>query len=456
MLDLMFFLTENQDNPRHVGAALIFQRPRRGDAGIVDGIVDAYRRATPVPPFNRIPVLRRAGLPEWQEVERLDTNYHFQRRTLPAPGSDAQLDALVAELHAPMLERNHPGWRVYVIDGLARNRFAVFIKIHHALVDGESGIALVQRSLSRSPQDRRIRTVIATRLPAASRAVPRDLLPRLEREVVSAVRTALSIGWGGERLLEESMAGLRGFSSKTTRPFTAPLTPMNEPIRNARTIAHTVLPLRAMLSVARARGTTLNDVALCVLDAAMNRYLRSIGRPADRALVAICPVSLQDRKVKQLTTQVSAFWTPLGTPSAAIGRRMSQVMANTRAAKERMRTMPRDVAYAYAVLTFALGETLALVPRGSADYFVPSNVLISNVRGPSEPLYLAGARLEALCPVSTLISGMGLNITFMSYAGQVVIGFTANASALPHASRLAQYTRQAFATLERQTRRAGG
>ncbi|MGB7905026.1 MAG: wax ester/triacylglycerol synthase family O-acyltransferase [Steroidobacteraceae bacterium] len=456
MLDLMFFLTENQDNPRHVGAALIFQRPRRGGAGIVDRIVDAYRRATPVPPFNRIPVLRRAGLPEWQEVERFDTNYHFQRRTLPAPGSDAQLDALVAELHAPMLERNHPGWRVYVIDGLARNRFAVFIKIHHALVDGESGIALVQRSLSRSPQDRRIRTVIATRLPAASRAVPRDLLPRLEREVVSAVRTALSIGWGGERLLEESLAGLRGFSSKTIRPFTAPLTPMNEPIRSTRAITHTVLPLRAMLSVARARGTTLNDVALCVLDAAMNRYLRSIGRPADRALVAICPVSLQDRKVKQLTTQVSAFWTPLGTPSAAIGRRMSQVMANTRAAKERMRTMPREVAYAYAVLTFALGETLALVPRGSADYFVPSNVLISNVRGPSEPLYLAGARLEALCPVSTLISGMGLNITFMSYAGQVVIGFTANASALPHAGRLAQYTREAFATLERQTRRARG
>ncbi|MBP7608217.1 MAG: DUF1298 domain-containing protein, partial [Steroidobacteraceae bacterium] len=238
--------------------------------------------------------------------------------------------------------------------------------------------------------------------------------------------------------------------------FTAPLTPMNEPIRNARAIAHTVLPLRAMMSVARAWGTTLNDVALCVLDSAMNRYLRSIGRPAGRALVAICPVSLQDRKHKQLTTQVSAIWTPLGTPSAAAGRRMREVMANTRKAKERVRTLPRDVAYAYAVLTFALGETLALIPRGSADYFVPANVLISNVRGPSEPLYLKGARLEALCPVSTLISGMGLNITFMSYAGQVTIGFTANAVALPHAGRLARYTREAFATLARQRYSSGG
>ena len=75
------------------------------------------------------------------------------------------------------------------------------------------------------------------------------------------------------------------------------------------------------------------------------------------------------------------------------------------------------------------------------------------MHGPDEPLYLNGARLEALCPVSTLLGGMGLNITFMSYAGRVVIGFTANASALPEAGRLAQYTKQAFSALQRQTRR---
>ncbi len=454
MLDLMFFLTENQDNPRHVGAVLIFERPRHGGARVVHRIIDAYRHAAPVPPFNRIPVFRRAGLPEWREVNRLDMNWHVQHRTLPAPGSDAQLDELVAELHEPMLERNRPGWRVYVIEGLERNRFAIFIKVHHSLVDGESGIALVHRSLSRSPRDRRIRTVIATSLPAPAQTSPRDLLTRLGHEVRKAARTAMSIGWGSERLLEESLAGLRGFSSEEIRPFTAPLTPMNEPIRNARAIVHTVLPLGAMKTAARASGATLNDVALCVLDAGMNRYLRSIGRSAERALVAVCPVSLQDREIKQATTEVSIFWTPLGTPSATIGRRMRQVIANTREAKKRIRTLPRDVAYAYAVLTFAIGETLALVPRGSADYLLPSNVLISNVRGPSEPLYLSGARLEALCPVSTLISGMGLNITFMSYAGQVVIGFTANASALPEAARLARYTREAFAALDRHTRRA--
>jgi WS/DGAT/MGAT family acyltransferase len=455
MLDLMFFLTENQDNPRHVGAVLIFERPPRGGAAIARQIVAAYRRAKPVPPFNRVPVLIRAGLPQWREVRDFDRRWHVRQLTLPSPGSDAQLHELVAQLHAPMLERDRPGWQVFVIDGLERNRFAMYIKVHHALVDGESGIELVHRSLSHSARARRIHTVVETSLPQPARHGREELLPRIEHEVDKAVRTLLSVGRGSQRLLEEGLAGLRGFSTQEVRPFTAPLTPMNEPIRNARAIAHTVLPLPAMQAVARRWGATLNDVALCVLDAGMNRYLHGLGRAPERPLVAICPVSLQDAAAKQAMTQVSVFWTPLGTPAAPLARRMRELVANTRAAKERIRSLPRDVAYAYAVLTFALGETLALLPRGSVDFFLPSNVLISNVRGPAEPLYLNGARLEALCPVSTLIAGMGLNITFMSYAGQVVVGFTCNASALPDADRLAQYTREAFAELEQTGRRAG-
>ena len=449
MLDLMFFVTENQDNPRHVGAVLIFKKPPRGGAGIVRRVVEAYRRALPLAPFNRVPVLWRAGLPEWQEVERFDMDWHVQQRALAAPGSDAQLHRLVAQLHAPMLERDRPGWQVFLIDGLERNRFALFIKVHHALVDGESGIELLHRSLSRSSRDRRIRTVVETTLPAPAHSARKQLLSKLEHDAERTLLGALSFGLGSQRLIEEGLAGLRGYSDDEARPFTAPLTPMNELIRSARAIAHTMLPLHEMQTVARAWGATVNDVALCVLDAAMNRYLRRLGKAPPRPLVTVCPVSLQRAEAKQASTLVSIFWTPLGAPRAPIARRMRQVMENTREAKQRIRSLPREAAYAYAVLTFALGETLALLPRRSTNFFLPSNVLISNVRGPEEPLYLGGARLEALGPVSTLISGMGLNITFMSYAGQVVIGFTCNASALPDADLLARYTREAFVALRR-------
>jgi WS/DGAT/MGAT family acyltransferase len=381
-----------------VGAALIFQGPRRGGAAVVREIVDAYRRASPVPPFNRIPVLFRTGLPEWREVDSLDMNWHVQHLALPAPGSDAQLHELVADLHAPMLERNRPGWKVYVIEGLERNRFAIFIKVHHALVDGESGIALVHRSLSRSPRDRRIRSRRdqpacaghgrTERAAAASRARggKRSASSAFGRMGIEA--PGRGNPGGAPRLLEQRSPAIHRANDADERADS----------QRARHCAHDSAV--GGDEGRRAPGVDANDVGLCVLDAAMNHYLRSIGRPPERPLVAICPVSLQDRDVKQASTQVSIFWTPLGAPKASVVRRIRQVMANTRVAKERMRTLPKDVAYAYAVLTFAMGETLALVPRGSADFFLPSNVLISNVRGPTEPLYLNGARLgrSARCP----------------------------------------------------------
>jgi len=454
MLDLMFFLTETRDNPRHVGALLVFERPRSSRTDFVGRVVDSFRKAVPVAPFNRVPLFRKAGLPEWQEAESLDMEWHVQRLALPAPGSASELHALVAKLHEPMLERDRPGWRIFIIDGLERNRFAMFIKVHHALVDGESGMELLQRSLSHSPRDRRIRSIVATSLPAPREQASASQPPEPEDERSVIARKAVAIGLGALRLAEETFAGFRGPSEGEARSFAAPLTPMNEPIRSERSVSHVMLPLDAMKGVARTWGATLNDVALCVLDAAMNRYLREMGRVPSRPLVAICPVSLQDRAARQASTQVSMFWTPLGAPAATLAQRMRAVMKNTVAAKKRIRSLPRDAAYAYSVLSFAMGETLAHVPRHPQDFLLASNVLVSNVRGPDEPLYLGGARLEALCPVSTLISGMGLNITFMSYAGQVLVGYTANASALPGIERLARFTQDAFVALKRQAGRA--
>jgi hypothetical protein len=109
MLDLMFFLTETRENPRHVGALLVFERPKSSRSDFVGRVVDSFRRAVPVAPFNRVPLFRKAGLPEWQEVETLDMDWHVQRLAVPAPGSASRLHQLVAELHEPMLERDRHG-----------------------------------------------------------------------------------------------------------------------------------------------------------------------------------------------------------------------------------------------------------------------------------------------------------------------------------------------------------
>ena len=448
MLDLMFFLTESIDNPRHVGSVLIFRKPARGGARVVEQIVEAYRRARPRAPFNRIPVFRRSGMPLWQEVSSLEPRQHVRHISLPAPGSDEQLHELIADLHAPMLERHRPGWKLYVIDGLEGGRFALYHKVHHALVDGESGMEILRRSLATDPRDRRIRTTVELDQPERTRRAPQGLQALLEREARVLARRTVSIGMGSLFLVEQALGGLRGYSPRRTRAFTAPHTPMNEPIYNSRAVSHAVLPLARMKRVAKRTGTTLNDVTLCLIDAAVNRYLRAAGQAPDHPLVAICPVSLREAGVKEATTNVSAIWPPLGPVRAPIDRRLRAIAANTRAAKVELRSLGKNVAYAYAVMAFALSETLAIA-RPEALGLLPANLLVSNVRGPERPLYLNGARLEALFPVSTLIAGVGLNVTFMSYAGQVVLGFTANGAALPEVESLARYTAEAFERLER-------
>jgi WS/DGAT/MGAT family acyltransferase len=456
MLDLMFFLTESVDNPRHVGSVLIFRRPRRGGADCVREIVEAYRRTRPQPPFNRIPVFRKAGMPAWQEVEDIDTRHHVLHLALPAPGSNEQLHQLIADLHAPMLERHRPGWKVYVIEGLEGDRFAIYHKCHHALVDGESGMRILRQSLAESPRDRRIRAPAGLEHLGRPRPTPQGLQALLEREARRVARRTLSVSRGSLHLLEQALGGLRGYTPRETRAFTAPQTPMNDPIYNARSISHLTLPLERMKAVARAWDATLNDVALCVLDAGINRYLRTMGRAPDHPIVAICPVSLHDPDAKDVTTNVSAIFPLLGPVSAPIERRLTAIMANTRAAKAEIKGLGKDVAYAYAVMAFAMSETLAIASPEALGLRT-ANVLISNVRGPERPMYLNGARLEALFPVSTLIVGVGLNVTFMSYAGQVILGFTANGSALPEVESLAQYAEDGFAALERATAaRRGG
>jgi hypothetical protein len=184
----------------------------------------------------------------------------------------------------------------------------------------------------------------------------------------------------------------------------------------------------------------------------VNRYLRARGRAPEHPLVALCPVSLREGEAAQATTNVSAIWPPLGPVSAPIERRLQTIAANTRTAKAELKGLGKEVAYAYAVMAFAMSETLTIA-RPESWGLLPANMLVSNVRGPERPMYLNGARLEALFPVSTLIVGIGLNVTFMSYAGQMILGVTANGSSMPEVESLGRFVDEAYAALETATLR---
>jgi len=446
MLDLMFFLAETKRSPKHVAGLMLFDLPDDAREGYVAELAAAYRKGTPVPPFNYVPRFSLLGMPRWLEAEAVDMKYHVRHTALPAGATHHDLLDLVGELHTQLLDRQRPCFRAYFIEGLPNRQFALYLKIHHAMVDGASGVARLVGSLDERPVPGTMRPFYAVRLDGAT--VPGS------HARGDALATLASLAMKQARALKELYASfVRKSQGAATvgpgsAPFTAPRTPMNEPMQAGRTLATLSLPIAEMRAVGKAFGGTLNDVAVTIVDAALQRYLAELGRAPTEPLLAMCPVSLREAGDQEATIKVSAVFVPLGKPKAPIGHRMQAVMRSIGSAKAELSGMGKDAAILYAVLAFVLGE---LADTAHADSIARplANFVLSNVPGPRTDLYLGGARLREVYPISAMGAGMGLNVTLVSYSTAVNFGFVANGAAMPDLANLARHTAAAFDSLRR-------
>ena len=109
-LDLMFFLTESPQSPKHVGGLQVFELPKNAPANFLHNLVEAFKKAPVEPPFNYHPHFPRFGMPEWREDDDMEMTYHVRHSALPKPGTNAQLMEVIQRLHAPLLDRKRPGW----------------------------------------------------------------------------------------------------------------------------------------------------------------------------------------------------------------------------------------------------------------------------------------------------------------------------------------------------------
>ncbi len=448
-LDLMFLLTESANNPKHVGAVLTFRLPASGGTRIVREIADAYRATTPISPFNYVPELSLTGMPRWRVVDTVDMDYHVQHIALPPGSSSERFLHLIEDLHETVLDRNRPGFRVHIIEGLPDHAFAIYLKIHHAIVDGKSAMMRIVASMSEAAKATRIEPFYAVEFATTRKpAPPRGLVDRIGALRATAQRQTVA--------LKDLYVGVlkKGFTTLLSSgkaggsvPFTAPRTPMNEAIRTSRTFAMLSLPLAEMRDVGKAFGGTLNDVAATVADAGLHRYLAERGKSPARPLVALCPVSLRDPSDTEATTKATAMCVPLGAPSASIHARMEQIIAAIRAAKEDMRAMSTDTAMLYGISAFGLAEAAESTQLASVTKPL-ANFVLSNVPGVQTPLHLNGARLTGMYPISALGGGIGVNVTLVSCGSSMDFGFVANGAAMPQLPDLARHTREAFDELK--------
>jgi len=447
-LDLMFLLTETPNNPKHVGAVLSFDLPAGRGREMLDRIVASYRAAKPLAPFSYVPQLLGVGMPQWKSAGEIDSHYHVQHLALPPGANESDLYKLVEDLHETVLDRNRPLYRLWVIEGLNGGRsFAIYLKIHHAIVDGASAMMRISGSLAVDPKAATGAPFFALTMPDRKPRPPASLMTQLAAINDTARRQSLALKDLSLEVLRKGLGRLKLAAARGSQPFTAVHTPMNEPVRTARSFASLALPVSEMRAVSKAFDGTINDVAVTIVDAGLHRYLETIGHPIKRPLVAMCPVSLRDADDKEATTKVSAIFVPLGAPGAAIGDRMVRVMAAIGSAKDDVKSMSKDGAMMYGISAFGLGEAADLTRVGRWTGHA-ANFVLSNVPGAREPLFLDGARLTGVFPVSAMGAGIGLNVTLASNADVMGFGFIGNGQTLPRLNELAGFTRAAFDELK--------
>jgi diacylglycerol O-acyltransferase len=442
-LDASFLYLEEPSTPMHTGALAVFDATAAGSDGPFDydQLVRLVEEHIPLVPRYRQRVRDVPGhlaAPVWVDDEAFDVAYHVRRSGLPRPGSPRQLEELVARLLSRPLDRNRPLWEVYLVEGLADDRFAIVTKTHQALVDGIVALDIGQVLLERDPRvvpETPVDHWSPRREPSALELLV-DAVGDVARRP-TAVVDAVRLGVSDVRRAVERVGGAASSALQMARTVarTAPPSPLNAEIGAARRFTTVRTDLERFKSIRQAHGGTVNDVVLAVVAGALRTWLQSrgeavTGRTSVRAMV---PMSVSDTGTHAggpaLSSQVVAYFVdlPVGEGSPVV--RLHQASYAMRPHQE------GGTAVGAGNLANAAGfgpPTLhSLGVRAAAGMSRRMfNLVLTNVPGPQYPLYAAGARMLEAYPVVPLARGQALSIGVTSYDGQVFFGLYGDREAM--------------------------
>lgn len=445
-VDASLFYLDDGTAPQHVAGLSVFARPRSGfDYEALVRLVE--HRIALVPRYRQKvrEVPGRLARPVWVDDADFDITYHVRRSALPKPGSDAQLHDLVARLVSRQLDRTRPLWEMYLVEGLARGRFAIITKTHEAMVDGVSALEIGQVILDVTAKPRHTREELWMPAPGPSSVA---LLTDAALEAVKSPGEAVdAVRWAARdatRTAEKAVhvvggaLGTVGLALRTAaRP--APTSPLNARISRQRRFAVARTRLDDYRAVRDRHGGSVNDVVLAVVSGAMRGWLLSRGESvtAGTTVRAMAPMSVTSE------AGTSGRAAPVGTPGSLVSQflldlpagepnpvvRLSQVAHATRVHQESGRSVGADALT--RVTGFAPPTLHAMGARVAGTLSRRAyNVLVLNVPGPQVPLYATGAKMLEMYPVLPLARNQALTIGLTSYDGGVYFGLNADRDAM--------------------------
>lgn len=452
-LDAAMMTAELLSDPLHTAALLILSPPPDSGPGYVDALYDDALSAMAEldQRFRRHPHIGvdTAGLWTWRIDETVDLSQHLRRATLAPPADREALWALVSSLHSEALDRSRPMWMAYVIDGLAENRFAVYIKVHHTVVDGVAGLRIIADGLTPDPSSRSNGPLSATAPPVADASATHHRLSPMRgalHGVTSSVALARRTALGGLAMTVGRIAG-----GVAALPIDAPYTRFNGRLGRQRTFAGVSFPRSRIRAVQEAAAVTANDVLTAVVSGVLRDWLSAQRELPARTLVAIRPATVrsrdhepdQDRQANLFGLQLCPLGTDLADPLERLAH-VHRAMAWAKYQVAHRGPAATMLLAAPSIAATVLPPIVPFAPRLRRGY----NVSISNVPGPPSRLYWDGALLEEIYPVSTAIDGQALNVTMCSYADRVTLGYVSGRRVIPDVGALIPLTEHALAELE--------
>jgi WS/DGAT/MGAT family acyltransferase len=447
----MFLLAETRDQPMHVGSLQLFRPPEGSGPEFLRNMYEELLSQEEMSSiFKRRPTRSLSTLEQWawEEDKLIDLEHHVRHSALPLPGRVRELLALTSRLHATLLDRSRPLWEAHLIEGLNDGRYAVYTKMHHALMDGVSAARLLERSLSTDPDERHMPPPWAPRQRKSRKDGDGGLLsiPKTAYELASDF-----IGLGPAVVKRAAEQALR--QQLAILPFQAPRSMFNTSITGSRRVAAQSWPMDRFKSIAKVSESTLNDVLLAVCSGALRRYLLEQDALPDPPLVAMTPVSLrtdEDEDSEEAGIAVGTILCNLATNEADPSRRLETIRASMNAGKHALGGLTQTQVTALSVGVMAPLALQSLVdPNG---YSRPAyNLVISNVPGPTQPLYFNGARLEGNYPLSIPHNGQAMNITVTSYNGSLEFGLVGCRRTVPHLQRLLGHLEESLDELTQAT-----
>jgi diacylglycerol O-acyltransferase / wax synthase len=449
MTDAFMLVAENERQTLQMGSLSILAPAAEGEAQVTRQVLRdlVAQRIHLAPALCRKLVHVPLGLdhPYWAEDRDLDVDYHVRDLALTAPGSDRQLAEKVSQIVSQPLDHSRPLWELHLIEGLEGGRAAVLFKLHHASVDGVSALNLHETFFDQAPTGREL---VPATPPAGERmpsewAMVRRGLASLPGQPVRALRGGLRSLPYLDQLMPFRVTPGIGTASRATRRLArllrvggegmilegeglrVPATMFDQAITPHRRFAFTRLPLDEAKRIKQHFGVTLNDVVVATMAGAVREWLLELDALPAEPLVALVPVSVRTQDDDAAGNRVEVMLVPVPTDEEDAEQRVSRTHEVLRSAKERHRAVPASAMLgASQVMMPALfvgaSRAAALIAGlGGAS----ANLIISNVPGPPAPIYVAGARVEALYPVGGIVEGFGFTTIVFSYDGGLDLGF---------------------------------